>query len=443
MEYQVEDISPVKRAIHVEVPEEEVAAALGATIALYRRSADLDGFRKGKVPSSIIEKRFRDQIYGEATTDMVNLHINQIVSETKSQPLSKIDFDGGQLERGVPFKYTLSFEVMPDFELPEYTGTEVEEEEPEVEEGAVEAVIDRIRNQMAELIETPDKRKPVDGDVVIINFAAYDDAGNALEGIHAENFQLALGEGQSLPGFEEIVKGLEPGEVGENDLEFPEDFLNEELAGKKVLMRVKLHAVKEKKLPEVDDDLAQKAGGFKDVEQMREAVRNSYLESRKQLYRSVAQKSLLDKLLSEVEYDLPESLVEANLDRLVQDQINRLEQQGKSLQSTGKTGDDLRQELQSQAEDMAKSEVFLLTVAKRENLQVTEQEIDFYFRQLASRMGQDFNQLKKYHMDNDLIIPVHNRLLADKAMELLYSKAEVKMVPAKENAGEENQEEGA
>ncbi len=439
MEYQIEELSPVKRSVKVEVPEEEVHAALGATIALYQRQTNMDGFRKGKVPSSIIEGRFKQQIYTEATTDLVNTHINQIMNELRVKPVSKIDYDGGEMERGKPFSYTLSFEVMPEFELPDYAGIEVEEEEPEVNESQVQEVFDRMRSQMAELVEILDKRKPVDGDVVQVNFAAYDLDGTALQGMHADNFQLTLGEGQSLPAFEDIVKKMDIGEVLEEEMSFPGDFLNTDLAGKTVRMQVKLHNIKEKILPELTDEMAQQLGGFKDLEQMADAVRNSYMESRKQLYRSVAQKSVLDKLLEKIEFTLPESLVESNLLRLLHDQLDKLEKKGKSLKGIGKTEDDLRAELKEQAEDMAKSEIFLLTVAQREQLEVSEQEIDFYFRQLAQRMGQDYNQIKKYHMDNDLIIPVHNRLLADKAMELLYGKATITKVPAKEVSHQEDQ----
>lgn len=440
MEYQVEDLSPVKRSVRVQVSEEEVYAALGAAIAMYRRSADMDGFRKGKVPSSVIEGRYKKQISAEATQDLVNVHINEIMGELEVNPISKIDFDGGQIERGKAFDYVLTFEVMPEFQLPPYDGLEVEEEEPEVEEEHVEAVFERIRNQMAELVEIPEKRTARDGDVVLVNFMAMDQDGKPIEGIQAENFQLALGEGQSLLAFEEMVKKMQPGDILEEEITFPEDFLNEQMAGKSVLMRVKLHNIKEKRLPEVDDDLARNAGGFQSVEQMREAVRNSYLESRRQLYRSVAQKTILDKLTEQLDYALPESLVEGNLDRLVENHVSKLEQRGRSLESTGTTEAKLREELLSEAEHMAKSEIFLLTVARRESLQVSEQEIDFYFRQMAQRMGEDYVQLKKFHMDNDLIIPVHNRLLADKAMELLYSKADVKKVPAKHDQDDDGQD---
>lgn len=429
MEYQVEQPTPVKRTIKVQVPAEEVLASLQTTIALYQRDAQMDGFRKGKVPMSVIEGRFKKQIYTEATTDLVNLHINQIMSERKFTPVSRIDFDGGELERGEDFSYALNFEVMPEFELPDYEDLAVEEEEPQVDEEEVLAVFERVRNQMAELVEEDAVRKPVDGDVVVINFAAYED-GKAIDGVHADNFQLVLGEGQALEAFENIVKSMTRGEIKEEDLTFPEDFLNQALAGKTVRMMVKLVTLKKRILPEINDELAQKAGGFTDLEQMRLAVRKSYLDSRTQLYRSMAQKKILDQLLARTEFPVPETLLEGHLDHLVQSFISRLEQRGKSLESTGKTEDDLRAESRADAESMARSEVFLLTVARKEALEVSEKEIDFHFRQMAARTGQDFTQLKKYHMENDLIIPIHNRMLADKAMELLYSKTKITKVPA-------------
>lgn len=429
MEYQVEQPTPVKRTIKVQVPAEEVLASLQTTIALYQRDAQMDGFRKGKVPMSVIEGRFKKQIYTEATTDLVNLHINQIMSEEKFTPVSRIDFDGGELERGEDFSYALNFEVMPEFELPDYEDLAVEEEVPEVDEKEVQAVFERIRNQMAELVEEAELRQPVDGDAVVINFAAYED-GKAIDGVHADNFQMVLGEGQALEAFEDIVKTMTRGEIKEEDLTFPEDFLNPALAGKTVRLMVKLVTLKKRVLPEINDELAQKAGGFTDLEQMRLAVRKSYLDSRTQLYRSMAQKKILDQLLARAEFPVPETLLEGHLNHLVQSFINRLEQRGKSLESTGKAEDDLRAESRADAESMAKSEVFLLTVARKEALEVSEQEIDFHFRQMAARTGQDFTQLKKYHLDNDLIIPIHNRMLADKAMELLYSKAKITKVPA-------------
>ena len=433
MDYTIEEVSPTQRKVVVNVPQDEVEASLKATIALYRRSADMKGFRKGKVPSSVIEGRYKKQIYTEATTDLVNLHINEIMGELKLAPVSGIDFDGKELVKGEAFDYSFSFEVMPDFEIPDYSGIEVEEEKVEVKEDEIEAVVERVRKQLAEIVDVDEKREPRDGEIAVITFQAEKD-GKPLDEVKAENFDLPLGEGQALEVFESIVKKLKPGEIGQEDMTFPEDFMNQDLAGQTVSMRVTLKAIKTRVLPEKDDDFAKKAGGFESVDKMREAVENSYMESRKQLSRSKAQKKLLDKALSMVDFPVPESMVNRHVDRMFNELSGRLEGQGKSVASLGKTEEELREGFKADAEDLSRSEIFLLAVAKKEGIAVSEQELDFFFQQMAARTGDNFNQLKRFHMENNLMHAVQDRLLADKAMELVYSRAAIKEVEPAEAA---------
>lgn len=429
MDYKVEDISPVKKEIKIEVPAEEVNAALSATTALYRKDVDIKGFRKGKVPSSVIEGKFKKQITGEATTELVNLHINQVLSEINVNPLSRIDVDAGQLERGEDFKYSINFEVAPEFELPEYTGIKIEEEDVEVNPDEVQLVIDRIRNNLAEMVLIEEDRTPVDGDVVIIDFEAFKD-DKPVEGVKADNFQMTLGEGNALAAFEDLVKKLTPGSTDEAEITLPDDFLNKELAGQNVLMKVTLHSIKEKKLPEVDDELAQKAGGFESVDKLKEVIEKSYIGSRKQLNKSVAQKKALDELKEKVDYELPPSMVQGQIEQKIAELKNNMEKKGKSFDSIGKTREELQEEFRSQAEDMVKSQLFLLAIAKKEELSVEQQEMDAYIRNLAQSNGQDYEKVKNFYEENNLMFALRDSLLADKAMEFIYGKAEVTMIPA-------------
>lgn len=440
MEYRVEEVNPITRKVFVDVPVEEVQASISATLALYKRSVDIKGFRKGKVPMSVIEGKFRKQIYTESTTDLVNAHINEIMSELSLTPVSSIDYDGEELlVKGEPFSYTISFEIMPEFELPSMEGLTVEQEVPEVDEEEVQSVIDRVRDQMAVNEDVTEKRKAQDGDVVVVTFQGMLD-GKPLDQVKADNFELILGQGHALEDFEALAKTLTVGEISEGDVSFPEDFLNEELAGKTITMRVTLKALKQRVLPEMNDELAKKAGGFASMDAMREAVTNSYMESRKQLYRSQAQKRLLDDLMAKAEFPLPKAVVDRHVERMLNELVGKLERQGRSLASTGKTEDEWRVTYRPQAEDLARSEIFLLATAKAESLEVSEQELDFFFQQMAARTGEDFFQLKKFHMDNNLMFAVRDRLLADKAMERIYSRAEVKEVPAGSLDGEAEDE---
>lgn len=431
MQYVTEDLSPVKKKITVTVPAEEADAALAATIAMYRTSVTMDGFRKGKVPASIIEKRFHDQVYKEATTDLVNVHINEIIGEKKYSPVSRIDFDGGDIQRGDEFVYTISFEVMPDFDLPAYEGFAVDQEEAVVNEDEVDAVVERVRSGMAEIITIGEERTPMDGEIAVLDFEAVDEDGKPIPGIKADNFQLTLGDGQTLADFETLVKGMKPGEDKEGPVAFPADFFNAEFAGRTVTMKAKLHGIKERKLPELDDAFAKKAGGFENLDKLRDSVRESYMKSRTDLNKSAAQKALLDNLLKMADFPVPESMLESHVNMILGDLQDKLERQGKGLAALGKTEEALREEAGPEAEMRARSHIFLLTVARKKDYTVSEQEVDLQLRRMAMQSGQDYNAIKDYYTQNNLLFALRDRLLADKGMEELYDKAVVTMVPPK------------
>jgi trigger factor len=428
MEYKVEELSPVKRKVAVEVSVEEVHAALAATVALYRKSADIKGFRKGKVPSSVVEAKFRKQIYGEATTDLINYHINDILGELKLSPLSRIDVDAKEMERDEDFSYSFSFEIAPTFDLPEYKGLAVEEEDVVVDPQQVEDVIQRIRQNMAKTVIIKEERPVVTGDIAVIDFQAFQD-GVKMEGVAANKFELPLGEGNSLPEFEDIVLGMTPGETKENALTFPADFINDTLAGKTVSMQVTLHAIKARNLPEVDDEFAELAGGYASVQELKDAIEKSYVSTRKQLVKGDAQKKLLDGIKAAVSFELPQSIVEEQIDKQIVELQGKLERQGKSLDSLGKTPAELREEHRPQAEDVVKSSLVLLAIASAENLTVDPQEVDLVLQKMAASTGQDFHSIKDYYEQHNLMIPLKDRVLADKAMELIYENATVTIVP--------------
>ena len=429
MDYTVEELSPVTRKIMVTVPVEEVNAALSAGVALYRHRYEIKGFRRGKAPSSVVESKFRSQIYAEATTDLINYQINEILGTLKLMPLSRLDVDSKELVRDAEFVYSISFEVAPDFDLPNYEGLKVEVEKAVVKDEEVREVEQRVLENAATVKPITEVRNAADGDIVIISFGAYKDE-QIFQGIQADNFELQLGQQQALPEFEAMLKGLKTGEKGECEVVFPADFINPAMAGETLIMRATLHAIKEKTIPELTDELAKKAGGFESVEKMREAIVKSYMSSREQLNKSVAQKKLMDQLLAQVTFDLPPSLVENRIDRLLADLEQRLDRQGKSLESLKKTPDELRESVREQAEEAARGEILLLAVAKKENFDVTSEEIDAALTQVAMQNRQDLLSVKQYYEENNLIFPLKDRLLADKSIEYIFARADKTEVDA-------------
>ncbi len=433
MEYTVEDLSPVKKKVAITVDPKEVEAAIMATIAIYRTNVQVDGFRKGKVPASVIEKRFAEKIYEEARQDLVNVHINEVMQNTQATAVSGIDFDGPTaLKRGEAYNYSITFEVLPAIDLPAYEGMEVEQEKTVVKESEVQEVTDRIRRDKAKLVPVDGNGPAVDGQVVVLDFAAYEN-GQPVEGIAADNFEMPLGEKQALAAFEDLVKTVKLDEEKEGDVTFPADFIAPDLAGKTVTMKVKVHAIKERQLPELDDALA-KEMGFESLDKMREAIHESYRSSRQNLNKGAAQKQLLDKLLKMVEFPLPESMVENQTRSLLADMRTRFERQGKSLASTGKTEEQLRAEVKPEAEAITRAQVLLMCIGKKEGLEVTEHEVNMHLFKMCQNSGEDFKSVREAYERSGMMFVLRDRMLADKAMDVIYTKATVTEVEPKAEA---------
>ena len=385
VEYTVEDLSPVKKKVAITTDPKEVEAAIMGAVALYKTSVQIDGFRKGKVPASVIEQRFRDRIYEEARQDLVNVHINEVMSKLDVTPVSGINMVDGEpvMERGKGMNYSIEFEVLPTFDLPPYEGMEVEQEKTIVDDAEVEEVVERIRRDRAKLVPVDGDGPAVDGQVANIDFCAYEN-GQPLEGIKADGFDLALGEKQALEDFENLVKTIKLGCEAEGDITFPEDFLAKDLAGKTVTIN-----------------------------------------------KGSAQKSMLDKLVKMVEFELPPSMVDVQARTLLADMRARMERQGKSLDSLGKTEEELLKEVQPQAEEITRMQVLLLAIAKKEGLDVNEQEVNAQLYQLCMRSGEDFKQVREAYEKSGMIFTLRDRILADKAMDAIYAKAQVKEVEPK------------
>lgn len=437
MQYNAEDLSPVKKKISVTIEPQEVEAAIMGAVALYKRSAQIDGFRKGKAPASVVEKRFHTQLYDEARQDLINVHINDVIQKLSLSPVSGIHVEGADapLERGKGYAYSFEFEVLPTFDLPPYEGMEVEQEKVVADPKHEEQVISRILRERAELVPVEGSGPAEDGQVAVIDFETFEN-GQPLEGFKAESFNLALGEHQALEDFEKLVKTIPYGGEGEGEITFPEDFLSKDLAGKTVTMKVKVHAIKKFVSPELTDDLC-KSLGFETVEKLKETIAKSYMTTRESLNRSAAQKTLLDNMLKMCSFPLPESIVETQTLTLLSDMAARLERQGRRLDSLGKNEEELRTELKPRAEELARSQVLLLSIAKKEGLEVSDKEVNSQIFREAQRDGEDFNQRREQYERSGLIFILRDRLLADKAMDLVYAKAKVTEIEPKDDSAQD------
>lgn len=432
MQYQVEEKGPLTRTIQVTVPAEEVDASITAVALKYRSQGNIPGFRKGKAPLGLVEKQFSRDIMPEATSNLIDGQVREIMAELKLEPASGVNHDAGKVERGREFAFSFSFDAMPEFELPKYEGFAVEEDEVLVDDAEIDAVIEQARKDYAVPVQIEGARKPQDGDVVSVAFTFYDESGEKeIPGYKAENAQIHLGQNQAMPEFEEIIKGVESGAEGEGTVEFAENFPNPEMAGKKTLVKVKVNSVSELQLPEVNDEFAARLGQFENVEAMRSVIRDTFTQSKKQQAVGVAKKTLLDSLLKMTDFPLPPGLVQRYVGMSIMDTIQAMQQSGKSLEELGKDNDNLKEEAQKEGENYVRTYIFLYRVAQAENIEVDENDLIDQLKRIAAGQRRPFEEVRDEYIKNNMLGALHERVMADKAMQAIYDKAAITYVKPK------------
>ncbi|MCH5277327.1 MAG: trigger factor [Desulfovibrionaceae bacterium] len=440
MEHSIEVVSPVARKISVTVPAAGVNAVLDSTVRGFGASLSLDGFRKGKVPARVIERRFPEEIASRATESLVNGQVSGILAKEHLNPVNRLEFDAGaaQVERDKEFSFSFSFEVLPDsIVLPEDMGAlSVEVEAPDLKPEEVESLTRRLLGSMAELEEVSEARLPRDDDVVLVDVDATLD-GTSVPGMSAANFRMKLHapeEGETRAELENLVRTLHAGEEGEGDMTAPEDYPDPSLRGKTVHLKVKLHTISREVLPELNDELARKVG-LQDESALRGAIREQAMLAKQREIRAKSQQKLLDSLLDAQDFPLPPSLVDRHLREYLAEAREYLARQGLDEKAVAGSLEKMKAEGEVRARMQAKAQAFLMALAYRENIQVTPQETDRSIFQMARESGQDFAKLREAVWRSGAVHDIQERLITAKALDLLYSRA--KKIEADSAAGPE------
>lgn len=434
MEYTAADESPVRKKITIKATPGEVNAALDALVDRYRREARFDGFRQGKAPRDMVEKTFREKIYGEAAQSLYEKQTVEALKELDLKPISHIRLENGEIKRGEPYEYAVSFDVMPEVTLPAYEGMRVEQEEVSVAPAEVDAFIERIQNNLATQKPIEEKRPPKAGEAAIIDFQTFDENGKPIPSMQARDFLFLVGRTEELADVDALVRTLAPGEEGNAKVAFPERFPNADVAGRTLPMTVKVVSIHEHLKPGLDDALAKRASGHETMEKMREAIEKSFLDRRTHTARQNAMVRMMDTLMAEADFPLPEALVEEQAIAYLNDLGERLARAGKSPKELGKTFDELKAEAEDKARKAVKSQILLTKIGEKEGIEATDEEVEQQIRALAERTGQAPQAMRaQCEKDGSLDIIRHN-LRTDKIVEAIYNKANVVTIAPRADA---------
>ncbi|MBS6864488.1 MAG: trigger factor [Oscillospiraceae bacterium] len=403
------------------------AASFNDAIAkAYKREAgkyNIPGFRKGKAPRHMIEKMYGEDVFQySAVNDLFPAEYDKAVEASGIEPVDRpeVDIVSMNTADGVVLKAVVT--VKPEMKVGNYIGLKAEKAANTVEDAAVDAEVDRLRERNARLVAREGKAQ--DGDITDIDFEGFVD-GEAFDGGKGEHFSLTLGSGQFIPGFEEQVAGHEAGEEFDVNVTFPEDYHAKELAGKAAVFKVKLNEVQYKELPAADDEFAKDVSEYDTLEEFKASIRKNMEESAEKQAELEVENTLVDQLVATLEGDIPPVMIETRIDEMVRDFDYRLSQQGLRLADYLKYigGDEakFREGFKEQAEKQVKMRLALEAVAKAENIEASEEDFENEVKRIADTYKMEVEKVRS-------IIPVaevKKDLAVNKAIDFIKSKAEI------------------
>ncbi len=414
--------------LEVEVGEEQVAAALDKAFKKVVQRVNVPGFRKGKVPRRIFEAKFGvESLYQDALDILLPEAYMQAVKETGIDPIDRPEVDIEQIGKGQPLKFKAKVEVKPEVQLGEYKGIEVPEKDTSVTAEEVEAELNRLQQRHAELVVV-EEGAAEKGDIAIIDFDGYVD-GEPFEGGKAEKYSLELGSGSFIPGFEDQVIGMQKGEEKEIHVTFPEDYHAEQLAGKAAVFKVKLHELKRKNLPELDDEFAKDVSEFETLDEFKQDIEKRLKEQKEQENKRFRETTVVDKAAEAAQVDIPPVMVETELSQMLNDFANRLRMQGMTLelyyQFTGQDEAALKEQMKGDAEKRVRNQLVLEAIAKAENIEVSEDEINEELEKLAQVYRKTADELREMLSAGGNLESLKNDILLRKTVEFLVDHSKV------------------
>lgn len=406
MSLQVEKLEKNMAKLTIEASSEEFEKAIDKAYHKNKNKINVQGFRKGKAPRSIIEKLYGPEIfYEDAANEVIQVAYEKAVDESDLEIVSRPNIDVVQAEKGKPFIFTAEVALKPEVTLGQYKGIEVSKKDITVTDEEVMERINKEREQNSRMIAVDDR--PVqDGDITVIDFEGSVD-GQLFEGGTGKDYSLTIGSHSFIDNFEEQLIGKNIGEEVEVNVTFPAEYHATELAGKPALFKVTVKEIKVKELPELDDEFAQDVSEFDTLDEYKESIKATIMEGKEKESTTAKENEVVDKIIENTEMDIPEPMIEAQVSQLAEDFVHRLKQQGLSIeqyfQFTGMDSGKFLEYLKPQALKRIQSRLVLEAVAKAEDIQISEEELNKEIKDMAAM----------YQMEEDKLV----EMIGDKEKE--------------------------
>ena len=388
---------------------------------------NIPGFRKGKAPMNIVERYYGTEIFYEDTfNEIAQETLEQAVEENKLDVVSRPDIEVTQIGKGQDLIYTAIFQTKPEAKLGKYKGIEIKKIEYNVEDKDIEHELEHMQEHNSRLISIDDR--PVeDGDITVIDFEGFVD-GETFEGGKAENYELTIGSKTFIPGFEDQIIGMKIDEEKDVNVTFPKEYFSKDLAGKEATFKVKLHEIKKKELPKLDDEFAKDVSEFDTLEELKKSIKEKLEEDAKQRQKYETEEAVVKAVTENIEVEVPSGMIETEVENMIKDIETRLSYQGlkleQYLQMLNKTEDEMKKEYEPQALEAVKTRLMIDAVIKAEKIEANIEEIDEKIKEMAKNYGKENDE--EFIQNENVRKYIEEGIKSEKALDFLVKNAKMK-----------------
>lgn len=428
MSLQVEKLEKNMAKLTIEASAEDFEAAVEKAYQKEKKNITLPGFRKGKAPRKMIEKMYGAGVfYEDAANELIPEAYGKALDECDEEIVSQPKIDIVQIESGKPFIFTAEVALKPEVTLGEYKGVEIEKVPVEVTDLEVQAEVDKERENNSRTIDVDDR--PVQkGDMVKLDFDGSVD-GVPFEGGKAENYDLTIGSGSFIPGFEDQLVGAKLEEEVDINVTFPEDYHAADLAGKAAVFKCTVHEIRVKEIPEADDEFAKDISEFDTLEDYKEDIRKKLLEKKEKEAKSAKEAAVVAKIVENAQMEIPDAMIDSQVRNMADDFSRRIQSQGLTVeqyfQFTGMTAEKMTEQMRPEALKRIQNSLVLEAVAKAENIEISDEKVDEEIKKMAEAYKMEFDKVKEMmgeyeveQMKGDLAIQTAVDLVRDAAKEV-------------------------
>ncbi len=429
MRITVEDLSSVKKILHIEIPEDKVISELDKTYNDLKKTAKIKGFRPGKAPRAVLERLFKKKVHADVSSSLIQESFVDAIKETDLKIVGSPKIDPPEFDGKTSYKYDATVEIKPEIKEIDFKGLDLKKTLYQVSDEEISTQLKMLQKNLAQKKIVEEDRPIQEGDFALIDYEGFKDGKPFAETQKTENFMLKIGDASILKEFDEKLIGMKPGDNREIKVVFPEDYFNNKLAKLEITFQVTLREIREEVLPEIDDEFAKKLGTYKTLEELKKAITDNLTQGYAKRAEQELNEQIFTALIAKTDFEIPDSMVDYELQNIIADAERSFVYHNTSMEQLGLTREKLSEKYRDTAEKQVRRQLILGKIIEQKNLTLSDEDMEDGFKEMAKTYNRPLEEISDYYkQNNDKVEFFKHALLEKHAIKLIIEKSNIEDV---------------